>query len=147
MNNDSYVHKFTKKGENMEKENNYEEPKDEKTLEILNEKRESNANLQKKEDDYELPDEEALVNMAEFFSIFADSTRIKILYILLQSEKSVGEIWQTLGLTQSAVSHQLRILKQMRLVKYRKEGKTIFYSLSDGHIKSILYQGLEHVME
>lgn len=97
--------------------------------------------------EFELPDEEALCNMAEFFGIFADSTRIKILYTLLQSEKSVGEIWQTLGLTQSAVSHQLRILKQMRLVKYRKEGKTIIYSLSDGHIESILNQGLDHIME
>ncbi len=131
----------------MEKGNNFEVPKEKNNLGNLNVENEKKVDLHEKEVDYELPDEEALVNMAEFFSIFADSTRIKILYILLQSEKSVGEIWQTLGLTQSAVSHQLRILKQMRLVKYRKEGKTIFYSLSDGHIKSILHQGLEHIME
>ena len=79
--------------------------------------------------------------------VFADSTRIKILYALSEGELCVCDIWQSLGLTQSAVSHQLRILKQMRLVKYRKEGKTIYYSLDDGHIQSILNQGLEHIME
>ena len=83
--------------------------------------------------DHNMPDEGTLCDLAEFFKVFADSTRIKILY--------------GLGLTQSAVSHQLRILKQMRLVKYRKEGKTIYYSLDDDHIQSILNGGLEHVME
>ncbi len=95
----------------------------------------------------QMPDEEALCDLAEFFKIFADSTRIKILYVLLEGEMCVCDIWQTLGLTQSAVSHQLRILKQMRLVKYRKEGKTVYYSLSDRHIQSILSQGFEHIME
>lgn len=95
----------------------------------------------------QMPDEDALCDLAEFFKIFADSTRIKILYVLLEGEMCVCDIWQSLGLTQSAVSHQLRILKQMRLVKYRKEGKTVYYSLTDGHIQSILNQGFEHIME
>lgn len=94
-----------------------------------------------------MPDEGMLCDLAEFFKVFADSTRIKILYALSEGELCVCDIWQSLGLTQSAVSHQLRILKQMRLVKYRKEGKTIYYSLDDGHIQSILNQGLEHIME
>ncbi len=94
-----------------------------------------------------MPEEGTLCDLAEFFKIFADSTRIKILYALADGELCVCDIWQSLGLTQSAVSHQLRILKQMRLVKYRKEGKTIYYSLDDEHIQSILSQGLEHVME
>lgn len=95
----------------------------------------------------EMPDEEILIDLAEFYKVFADSTRVKILYSLMGRELCVCDIWQSLGLTQSAVSHQLRILKQMRLVKYRREGKTIYYSLTDGHIQSILNQGLEHVME
>jgi ArsR family transcriptional regulator len=94
-----------------------------------------------------MPDESILCDLAEFFKVFADSTRIKILYALSARELCVCDIWQSLGLTQSAVSHQLRILKQMRLVKYRKEGKTIYYSLDDAHIQSILDGGLEHVME
>lgn len=94
-----------------------------------------------------MQDEDAMCDLAEFFKVFADSTRIKILYVLLNGEMCVCDIWQSLGLTQSAVSHQLRILKQMRLVKYRREGKTIYYSLSDGHIQSILNQGMEHIME
>ena len=94
-----------------------------------------------------MPDEGTLCDLAEFFKVFADSTRIKILYALSNGELCVCDIWQSLGLTQSAVSHQLRILKQMRLVKYRKEGKTVYYSLDDDHIQSILSGGLEHVME
>lgn len=94
-----------------------------------------------------MPAEEVLFDLAEFFKVFADSTRIKILYVLLQSEMCVCDIGQTLNISQSAVSHQLRMLKQIRLVKYRKEGKSIFYSLSDGHIKDILSQGIEHIME
>ena len=94
-----------------------------------------------------MPDEGTLCDLAEFFKVFADSTRIKILYALAGNELCVCDLWQGLGLTQSAVSHQLRILKQMRLVKYRKEGKTIYYSLDDDHIQSILNGGLEHVME
>ena len=94
-----------------------------------------------------MPPEEELQDLAEFFKVFADSTRIKILYVLLQSEMCVCDIGQILGISQSAVSHQLRVLKQMRLVKYRKEGKSIFYSLSDKHIELILSQGIEHIAE
>lgn len=94
-----------------------------------------------------MPDEELLYNLADFFKIFADSTRIKILYVLMQSEMCVCDIAQILNATQSAISHQLRVLKQMKLVKFRRDGKIIFYSLSDGHIKTILSQGIEHIEE
>ena len=94
-----------------------------------------------------MPQEEVLFDLAEFFKVFADSTRIKILYVLLQSEMCVCDIGHILNISQSAVSHQLRMLKQMRLVKYRKEGKSTFYSLSDRHIEQILSQGIEHIAE
>lgn len=94
-----------------------------------------------------IPDEELLYDLAELFKIFGDSTRIKILYVLLESEMCVCDIAQLLHMTQSAISHQLRILKQSRLVKFRREGKTIFYSLQDDHVYSILSQGLDHVEE
>lgn len=95
----------------------------------------------------EIPDEEKLYDLADFFKVFADSTRIKILYVLLCSEMCVCDLAQILNMTQSAISHQLRILKQMDLVRNRREGKTIFYSLADDHIKSILNQGMEHINE
>ena len=94
-----------------------------------------------------LPDEETLYDLADLFRIFADSTRIKILYLLFESEMCVCDIAQLLGMTQSAISHQLRALKQSKLVKYRREGKTVFYSLADGHVRTILDQGMEHVAE
>ena len=94
-----------------------------------------------------MPDEEVLYDLAELFKIFGDSTRIKILYVLSESEMCVCDIAQLLGMTQSAISHQLRALKQSKLVKYRREGKTIFYSLADGHVRTILDQGMEHVAE
>lgn len=94
-----------------------------------------------------MPDEEILYDLAELFKIFGDSTRIKILYVLFESEMCVCDIAQLLGMTQSAISHQLRALKQSGLVKYRRDGKTVFYSLSDGHVRTILDQGIEHVME
>ncbi len=94
-----------------------------------------------------MPEEEKLFDLAEFFKIFADTTRIKILYVLMCSEMCVYDLAQLLQMTQSAISHQLRILKQMDLVKNRREGKSIFYSLADGHIKTILSQGLEHIEE
>ena len=94
-----------------------------------------------------IPDEEDLYSLADFFKIFADSTRIRILYVLLCSETCVCDIAQLLGMTQPAISHQLRILKQMDLVKARRDGKTIFYSLADDHIVSILSQGMEHIRE
>ena len=86
----------------------------------------------------DMPDEEVLYDLAELFKIFGDSTRIKILYVLFA---------QLLGMTQSAISHQLRSLKQCRLVKARREGKTVFYSLADSHVRAILDQGIEHVAE
>ena len=94
-----------------------------------------------------MPGEQELLDLAEFFKVFGDSTRIKILYVLSQSEMCVCDIAQLLGLTQSAVSHQLRALKNVRLVKSRREGKTVFYSLADDHVKTIIDQGLEHVRE
>ena len=85
---------------------------------------------------------EAIVNQVN-----QNSTRIKILYVLFESEMCVCDIAQLLGMTQSAISHQLRSLKQSRLVKARREGKTVFYSLADGHVRTILDQGMEHVAE
>lgn len=94
-----------------------------------------------------LPREERLYDLAELFKVFGDSTRIKILYVLFESEMCVCDIAQVLGMTQSAISHQLRILKQNRLVAFRREGKSIIYSLADQHIFGILNLGLEHVNE
>lgn len=95
----------------------------------------------------EMPQEEDLYDLADFFKVFADTTRIKILYVLLKQEMCVCDIAQALKMTQSAISHQLRILKQMDLVKNRRDGKTIFYSLADAHIAGILNQGMEHISE
>lgn len=97
--------------------------------------------------DKTIPEDEILYDLAEFFKVFGDSTRIKILYVLFQSEMCVCDIAELLKMTQSAISHQLRVLKQMKLVKYRREGKSVFYSLSDGHIQTIINQGLEHIEE
>ena len=95
----------------------------------------------------QMPDDEILYDLAELFKIFGDSTRIKILYVLFESEMCVCDIAQLLNMTQSAISHQLRALKQSKLVKYRREGKTVFYSLADSHVRTILGQGMEHVAE
>ncbi|MGM9606779.1 MAG: ArsR/SmtB family transcription factor [Oscillospiraceae bacterium] len=94
-----------------------------------------------------MPDEEVLYDLAELFKVFGDSTRIRILYVLFESEMCVCDIAQLLGMSQSAISHQLRCLKQSKLVKYRREGKTVFYSLADGHVRTILGQGMEHIKE
>ena len=94
-----------------------------------------------------MPQEQELLDLAEFFKVFGDSTRIKILYALSQSEMCVCDIATLLQMGQSAISHQLRVLKQMRLVNFRRDGKTVFYSLSDGHIQTILAQGMEHISE
>lgn len=94
-----------------------------------------------------MPREQELLDLAEFFRVFGDSTRIKILYVLSQSEMCVCDIATLLQMGQSAISHQLRVLKQMRLVNFRRDGKTVFYSLSDGHIQTILAQGMEHITE
>lgn len=94
-----------------------------------------------------LPRDETLYDLAELFKIFGDSTRVKILYALLESELCVCDIAKLMDVTQSAVSHQLRVLKASKLVKFRREGKTIFYSLADDHVVSILSQGMEHIEE
>ena len=95
----------------------------------------------------DMPDDETLYDLAELFKVFADSTRIKILYALFEAELCVCDIAQLLGLTQSAVSHQLRVLKAGRLVKPRKDGKTVFYSLADDHVRTLIAQGMDHVNE
>ena len=95
----------------------------------------------------DMPDDGILYDLAELFKIFGDSTRIKILYVLFESEMCVCDIAQLLHMTQSAISHQLRALKQSKLVKYRREGKTVFYSLADGHVRTIINQGMEHIAE
>lgn len=94
-----------------------------------------------------MPKEEVLFELAELFKVFGDSTRVKILYLLFESEMCVCDIAQLLSMTQSAISHQLQVLKKSKLVKYRKEGKTVFYSLADNHVRAILDQGMEHVEE
>ena len=94
-----------------------------------------------------MPPEEELQDLAEFFKVFGDATRLKILYVLMCSEMCVYDIAAALGMTQSAISHQLRFLKQLDLVKYRRDGKIIYYCLSDAHIVNILNQGLVHIEE
>lgn len=94
-----------------------------------------------------MPEEEKLYDLAELFKVFGDSTRIKILWALVESEMCVCDIAYLLNMTQSAISHQLRVLKQAKLVKNRKEGKIVFYSLEDEHIKQIFDLGLIHISE
>ena len=88
---------------------------------------------------------EFIHEMAEFFKVFGDSTRIRILQVLLEGEKNVGDLADALEMTQSAVSHQLRVLRQNDLVKYRKEGKVVFYSLDDEHVENVMQQGMAHL--
>ncbi|NLO89231.1 MAG: helix-turn-helix transcriptional regulator [Clostridia bacterium] len=94
-----------------------------------------------------MPPEETLYDLAELFKVFGDTTRVKILWALDKSEMCVCDLAVLLNMTQSAVSHQLRILRQARLVKYRKEGKIVYYSLDDEHVKQIFEQGLVHISE
>ena len=94
-----------------------------------------------------LPDMDSLLQLAELFKNFGDGTRVRILYVLLTAEVCVCDIARLLGMTQSAVSHQLRILKTARLIKARRDGKTIFYSLADDHVATLLRQGMEHICE
>lgn len=95
----------------------------------------------------EMPEEEELFDLAELFKVFGDSTRIKILYLLFETELCVCDIAQLLGMTQSAISHQLQVLKKSKLVKYRRAGKTVFYSLADDHVRTIIGQGWDHITE
>lgn len=94
-----------------------------------------------------MPPEEDLYDLAELYKVFGDSTRIKILYALFEAEMCVCDISSLLNMTVSAISHQLRVLKQSRLVKFRREGKTVFYSLADDHVRTIIGQGMEHIEE
>lgn len=94
-----------------------------------------------------MPDETELYDLAELFKVFGDSTRIRILFVLFEVEVCVCDLAAALHMTQSAISHQLRILKQNKLVKNRREGKSIFYSLADDHVRSIIAQGREHIEE
>ena len=94
-----------------------------------------------------MPEEEELYELAELFKIFGDSTRIRILFVLLEAEVCVCDMAEALNMTQSAVSHQLRILKASKLVKSRRVGKSVFYSLADDHVLTIMSQGLEHIEE
>jgi ArsR family transcriptional regulator len=94
-----------------------------------------------------MPQEEALYDLAELFKVFGDTTRIKIIAALLEAELCVCDIAELLAMSQSAISHQLRVLRHARLVKHRKEGKVVFYSLDDEHIKILFDQGLTHILE
>lgn len=94
-----------------------------------------------------MPDEDLLFDLAELFKIFGDSTRIKILFALLGRELSVSDIADVFGMTQSAISHQLRVLKTNGLVRFRRDGKSLRYALSDDHVTKILSMGLEHIAE
>ena len=94
-----------------------------------------------------LPSEESLLDLAELFKVFGDSTRVRILFVLLEAEVCVCDLAQALSLTQSAVSHQLAILKRSKLVRSRREGKSVFYSLADDHVRAIISQGMEHIQE
>ena len=95
----------------------------------------------------ELPPDELLSDLSDLFKIFGDTTRIRILFVLFESEMCVCAIAELLGMTQSAISHQLRILKDANLVSNRREGKTIYYFLSDDHVRTIIAQGFEHLIE
>ena len=94
-----------------------------------------------------MPEETELYDLAELFKVFGDSTRIRILFVLSSAEVCVCDLARVLNMTQSAISHQLRILKQSKLVKSRREGKSVFYSLADGHVRTIIAQGREHIEE
>ena len=94
-----------------------------------------------------LPAMEQLLRLADLFKNFGDGTRVRILYVLLEAEVCDCDLATLLGMTQSAVSHQLRILKQARLIKARRDGKTVFYSLADDHVATLLRNGMEHICE
>ena len=94
-----------------------------------------------------MPADEEIYFLSEFYKVFGDATRIKILYVLLNQESCVNDIAKELNMTPSSISHQLRILKQNRPVKFRRDGKTVYYSLADHHVETILSQGLEHIEE
>ena len=94
-----------------------------------------------------MPEESELQDLADLFKVFGDFTRIRILFVLFEAEVCVCDLAEALDMTQSAISHQLKILKQARLVKSRREGKSVFYSLADGHVRTIIAQGRDHIEE
>ncbi len=94
-----------------------------------------------------MPSEEELYDLAELFKVFGDTTRVRILYELFGGEMCVGDIAEKLAMTQSAISHQLRVLKANRLVRFRRDGKTVYYALDDDHVRDIIEKGVEHIME
>ena len=94
-----------------------------------------------------MPDEELLYELADLFKVFGDTTRIKILYALMEQDLCVADLAEIIGASQSAVSHQLRTLKQARLVKFQCDGKNVIYSLSDDHVYTVLAQGMTHICE
>lgn len=94
-----------------------------------------------------MPEEDKLYDLAELFKVFGDSTRIRMLFVLFEAEMCVCDLAQALNMTQSAISHQLKVLKQSKLVSSRREGKQVFYSLADGHVRTIIAQGMEHIEE
>ncbi len=94
-----------------------------------------------------MPDVDVLYDLAELFKVFGDSTRIRILFVLFEAEVCVCDLAEALSMTQSAISHQLKLLKQAKLVKSRREGKSVFYSLADDHVRTIIAQGMEHIVE
>lgn len=95
----------------------------------------------------EMPDSSVLYELSDFFKIFGDSTRVSILFVIDRGEICVCDIAEILGMTKSAVSHQLKILRQSKLISYRKSGKNVFYSLADDHVKDIIEKALEHIKE
>ena len=94
-----------------------------------------------------MPSEDELYDLAELFKVFGDSTRIRILFVLFEKDVCVCDLAENLNMTQSAISHQLKILKQNKLVKGRREGKSVFYSLADDHVRTIIEQGIDHIAE
>lgn len=95
----------------------------------------------------QMPDETVLYDLSELFKVFGDSTRIRILFVLFECEVCVCDLAEALNMTQSAISHQLKILKQSKLVKSRRDGKQVFYSLADEHVRTIIAQGVDHITE
>ena len=94
-----------------------------------------------------LPEESRMQDLAELFKVFGDTTRIRILFVLFEAEVCVCDLAETLGMTQSAISHQLRLLKASGLIQARRQGKSVFYSLADSHVRTIMAQGWEHIIE
>lgn len=105
------------------------------------------AEPEKPQQPVEMPDDEVLYELADLFRVFGDSTRIKILYALHENELCVQDIANAVELSQSAVSHQLRVLKDTKLVRFRRDGKTVYYALDDDHVRSILSMGMDHIEE